>query len=359
MIPYIGDYKASSTVRYPWATNGANGASITRATNGNIRVYKNTSTTQRTSSNGITDTEDFDSLTGLHMLAIDLSDNSDAGFYTASNDYFVVLEGAVIDGQTVNAPLFAFSIENRTPRADVVQFGGTNGTFSGGRPEVNASHLAGTAYASADLSSTMKTSVQTKADDALTNYAGAVGVARQDTVLETTGQIANVQTDVTAIKGYVDTEIASIISSLSTLTGYVDTEIATLLTNVSTLLTNLATVSGYVDTEVASILAAVDTEVASILAAVDTEIASIQTAVNAIKAKTDNLPADPADASDIMNALTVIDDFIDTEVAAIKTVTDKLDTALEQDGAVYRYTTNALEQAPAGGGGGGTGAGIK
>ena len=48
-------------------------------------------------------------------------------------------------------------------------------------------------------------------------------------------------------------------------------------------------------------------------------------------------------------ALTVIDDFLDTEVAAIKVVTDKLDTALELDGAVYRYTTNALEQAPTGG----------
>ena len=45
--------------------------------------------------------------------------------------------------------------------------------------------------------------------------------------------------------------------------------------------------------------------------------------------------------------------YVDTEVASIKTVTDKLDTALEIDGAVYRYTTNALEQAPVGGGGGG------
>lgn len=33
-------------------------------------------------------------------------------------------------------------------------------------------------------------------------------------------------------------------------------------------------------------------------------------------------------------------------VDEIKAVTDKLDTALELDGAVYRYTTNALEQGP-------------
>lgn len=44
-----------------------------------------------------------------------------------------------------------------------------------------------------------------------------------------------------------------------------------------------------------------------------------------------------------------VDDYVDSEVAAIKTVTDKLDTAVELDGAVYRFTTNALEQAPTGG----------
>ncbi len=47
--------------------------------------------------------------------------------------------------------------------------------------------------------------------------------------------------------------------------------------------------------------------------------------------------------------VTAVDNFVDTEVTAIKTVTDKLDTAMELDGAVYRYTTNALEQAPSGG----------
>jgi hypothetical protein len=41
--------------------------------------------------------------------------------------------------------------------------------------------------------------------------------------------------------------------------------------------------------------------------------------------------------------------------AAVKVVTDKLATGIELDGAVYRFTANALEQAPAGGGGGGGG----
>ena len=52
-------------------------------------------------------------------------------------------------------------------------------------------------------------------------------------------------------------------------------------------------------------------------------------------------------------ALSAVDDYIDTEVTAIKAVTDKLDTAMESDGGVYRFTANALEEGPSGTSGGG------
>ena len=108
---YLGDYAADSTVEFKWNTRGADGASITRATDGSLRIYKDDSTTERSSSAGITDSEDFDSLTGVHHLTIDLSDNTDAGFYAAGHEYSVVLQGAVIDTKTVNAVIAHFSIE--------------------------------------------------------------------------------------------------------------------------------------------------------------------------------------------------------------------------------------------------------
>jgi hypothetical protein len=43
----------------------------------------------------------------------------------------------------------------------------------------------------------------------------------------------------------------------------------------------------------------------------------LDAAVSAVKAKTDNLPDDPADASDIAAVLGTIDDFVDTEIATI------------------------------------------
>lgn len=81
--------------------------------------------------------------------------------------------------------------------------------------------------------------------------------------------------------------------------------------------------------------------------------------ISGIKSKTDNLPVDPADASDISSAfstvngtLSTIAGYIDTEVAAVKVVTDRISGMLEQDGPVHRFTVNALEQAPGGGGSG-------
>ncbi len=106
---YLGDYLPAQSVHTMWSSNSAAGASITRATNGTISVYKDNGTTQSTT--GATDTEDFDSLTGIHAITIDLS--ADETFYSPHSNFSIVLSAATIDGQTVNAVLGHFSIMNR------------------------------------------------------------------------------------------------------------------------------------------------------------------------------------------------------------------------------------------------------
>jgi hypothetical protein len=113
---YLGDYKEDSALYFCWGTNDGDGASITRATDGTIKVYKDDGTTESTS--GITDTEDFDGITGVHNCKIDLS--SDA-FYATGHDYSVVLVGSTIDSQTVNSVLATFSIENRFSSSDLIK----------------------------------------------------------------------------------------------------------------------------------------------------------------------------------------------------------------------------------------------
>lgn len=106
----LGDYKESATVYFIWRTIDQGGAAVNPSTAGTVRVYKNNGTGQVTAPTGITDTRGFDSLTGIHLCAIDLSANS---FYATDQDYSVVLTGATIDSQSVSAVIGTFSIEKR------------------------------------------------------------------------------------------------------------------------------------------------------------------------------------------------------------------------------------------------------
>ncbi len=113
-MSYIGDYNINSIVRKKWSTTGTDSNSITRATDGTLKIYKDDSATQRTSLSGVTQIEDFGGDTGVHSISIDLSDNTDAGFYASGHDYDVVMSSMTIDGKTVNAPIMSFSIQNRS-----------------------------------------------------------------------------------------------------------------------------------------------------------------------------------------------------------------------------------------------------
>jgi len=121
MGPYLGDYAEDGTLDMMWDSNNGSGGSVTRATDGTISVYKDNSTTQTTA--GITDTEDFDGVTGIHQIRILLTD----AFYAAQTDYVIVLSGAVIDGQTVNSVIGHFSIENRVADIRRINGGRTDG----------------------------------------------------------------------------------------------------------------------------------------------------------------------------------------------------------------------------------------
>lgn len=122
---FVGDFIAGSTVKVMWNTNAGDGSSITRATDGTLKIFKGTNIAERTSLAGVTQSEDFDGATGVHAVSIDLTDNTDAGFYAAGNDYFLVYTGMTIDGKTVNNAIAQFSIENRTQYADVKKWRGT------------------------------------------------------------------------------------------------------------------------------------------------------------------------------------------------------------------------------------------
>lgn len=323
----LGNYAEDAVIDFDWATNGADGASITRATNGTVAVYKGNSTTEITA--GVTDTEDHDGDTGVHHCRIDTS--ADAA-YSTGEDYTVRLKGGVIDGQTVNAPIARFSIEHRynevvdydpptnaefeartVPAANYVETTDLPSNFGGMEIAADGSVLAGDGSEAYTSINPILSQLQTRTvagDSSVVAAAGADG----DTLKSLSDQLDTVggylDTEVAAILASVDTEVAAILadtneiqidwadggrldaildarasqSSVNTIDGIVDdilldtAEIGTAGAGLTEAggtgdhLTALAsqssvnTLAGYVDTEVAAILAAVDTEIAAILA---------------------------------------------------------------------------------------------
>jgi hypothetical protein len=114
MVSFFGDYDLTETVHIPFNTFTSDDPSasctITNLVAGDVEIHKDGSAVQRASDNGVTVSIDFDGITGNHMIHIDLSDNSDAGFYATGSRYQVRIEGTTIDGGTVNAWIGAFSI---------------------------------------------------------------------------------------------------------------------------------------------------------------------------------------------------------------------------------------------------------
>lgn len=209
----LGQIPAGIVLYLPFDTYDSNGGSvtITGLAVTDIEIYKNGSTTQRSSDNGYalldTDGIDFDGSTGLHGFSIDLADNSDSGFYAQGSTYWIHVNAITVDGQTVKftywlrlvsaesvsglpridvkawagdqasvsvegnlgypqmvaggyyddtagegrrfpSNLETLTIADNATAANITRSAGTAITSSGGRMEVNVTHAAGTAWAS-------------------------------------------------------------------------------------------------------------------------------------------------------------------------------------------------------------------
>ena len=181
-----GDVAVNATVRFTFTTQAATGAAVAPSSAfeaADIRLYKGSSATDRSSQAGWTMTSPFDSITGLHHIEMDLSDNTDAGFYAAGNEYTVVLcPDETVDGLAVVAVIGMFSIENRTAVvADaILNRDLATGTDSGSttvRTVRQALRFLRNRFAIVAGTITVY-----KEDDATTSWTGAVGTTAGDPV---------------------------------------------------------------------------------------------------------------------------------------------------------------------------------
>ena len=264
MADYFGVRPVSSTLRFSFTTHAATGAPVAPSSSfeaADLKIYKDGNATERSSANGITMTSPFDSITGLHHVDIDLSDNSDAGFYAAGSQYEVVLSpnDETVDSVTVLKVLGRFEIG--VPPANVTQFGGNNGTFASGIPEVKVASLAAAAIQSVW--------------DALTS------------ALTTSGSIG---------KRLADDIDATISSRLASGSYTAPPSAATIAAAVWDYLSATATTVGSLGKRIVDFLTgdAFARLGAPAGASVSADVAAVKADTAAIKLKTDTLPASPA-----------------------------------------------------------------
>lgn len=112
----FGTVPSGTTLYIPFTTYDAGGASVTMTGLAvtDIEIFKDGSTTQRASDAGYelldTDGIDFDGITGLHGFSIDLSDDTDSGFFAVGSWYWVVVSSVTVDGQTVSFVAATFRV---------------------------------------------------------------------------------------------------------------------------------------------------------------------------------------------------------------------------------------------------------
>jgi hypothetical protein len=112
----LGTVRPGSTIYIEFDSFGASGESLTLSglATSDVEVFKNGGTTQRASDSGYslldTDGIDFDGITGIHGLSINLADNTTAGFWEAGAHYRVVISSVTINSQTVSFTAATFRI---------------------------------------------------------------------------------------------------------------------------------------------------------------------------------------------------------------------------------------------------------
>jgi hypothetical protein len=112
MTIYHGDIKEDEPISWDFNTNSTASVPITLAGTPTLAVYKDGGLTQSTA--GLTITVDFDSVTGLHHVAVVTTD----AFYVTGSDYSVVLAAGTVDSvSVVGVVVGSFSIENRSVAA--------------------------------------------------------------------------------------------------------------------------------------------------------------------------------------------------------------------------------------------------
>lgn len=315
-----GDYQDSNqTIYLYFNTTGTDGVAET-LTSGAVEIYEDGSTTQITSAETLT--ASFDSIVGFNQLAVDLND---AGFETGKT-YTAILTAGTVDSVSVTGRVVGvFSVG----RYDDAPANFANMSIDG-NGRVDVIKIAGTTQTARDIGASVLLSSGTGTGQiSLTSGIASVNTTQWG---GTAVASANVRADMRQVLGTTLTDVGS---------GDFG----------STLAGNISVLFGQATNESNTAIGA-------------SEINNILTRTNRIPniaaGSSGGILIAGSNAATTFSTLTSTGAFTvngstlatSTALATVDGIIDNIFTGMELDGSVYRWTTNALEQAPSGGGGG-------
>lgn len=161
MSRHLGDYAPATVLYFMFTTyRPSTGANYTLAGTPVVRVYKNGSTTQHTTTYSVT--ADFDTITGLNYFTIDTS--ADGTFYAAGGQFTCVLEAGTIDSVSAVGTVVGTFTLNAASALRPTTAGRTLDVSAGGEAGVDWANV-GSPTTTLALTGT---SISTVADGALT-----------------------------------------------------------------------------------------------------------------------------------------------------------------------------------------------
>jgi len=284
MSKHLGDFDTSAVIYGKFTTyQPSTGAAFTLGGTPALSVYKDNSVTQSTT--GVTLTASFDSVTGLNHFAIDTS--ADGTFYSSGSFFDIVITTGTVDSvSVVGSVVGSFTLRKNSSLKP---------TTSGRTLDVSAGGEAGVDWANVGSPTTTVNLTGTKISttQAVASVSGAVGSVTGNVGGNVTGSVGSV-----AAGGITNASFAADAITAAKVAADVSAEIADAIWDEATLgHTTAGTFGEQCKTDIDAILA--DTAVIGATGAGLTSLAT-QASVN------------------------TIDDFLDTEIAAIKAKTDSL-----------------------------------
>lgn len=238
-MKYLGDYAEDyATLNFKFTTHQADGTPYAMADTPVVSVYKANDITQSVA--GVTLSQAFDGVVGLHNVLIDLS--ADA-FYAVANDYSVVLTAGTCDSISLAGYVLAtFSIENRNVKAAVTSIAANaittaainDGAITNAKVaddvDVNVKTITANAITATAINADAITDAKVAADVTIASVSGAVGSVTGAVGSVTGGTGLSAQETRDAMKlaptagdpaaGSVDAELDSIVTATAAGTGF-------------------------------------------------------------------------------------------------------------------------------------------